>query len=80
MDLKPLFDATDLRPFLPFAIELQSGRLIPVSRPENIFFLPSRQKVWHIEVFAPDTGDWALFHPAGFLALHRNQREASSGR
>lgn len=75
MDLKPLFARIDARPFQPFTIELVSGRLIPVTHPDNIFVLPARQRVSHIEVFEGE--DQAVIYPEGIAALHMQQNGPS---
>jgi hypothetical protein len=55
MELIPLFELLDARPFRPFEIELVSGRRIRVTHPQNVFIIPGRQRVSHIEVYHPET-------------------------
>ena len=78
MDLKPLFNAVDAKPFHPFNIEIMGGTRIVVSHPENIHILPTRQKVVHIIVYHAGGEDWTLLYPAGITALHSDGKDADS--
>ena len=69
MDLGPLFNAIDAKPFRPFTIEIVSGRRIEVTHPDNIFVLPNRQAVHHIEVFGPGPKMLALIWPEGMAGV-----------
>jgi hypothetical protein len=72
MNLSPLFSAIDHKPFRPFVLSLMSGERIEVSHPDNIFVLPSRQQVNHIEVFKAGGREFALIFPEALSALHFN--------
>lgn len=78
MTLEPLFAAIDTRPFRPFVLELMNGRKVRVRHPENVFIIPNRQSVHHIEVFDP--GGWmsALIWPDGINAILLNGKKARS--
>lgn len=69
MELSRLYAAIDDRPFRPFTIQLIGGREYRVSHPDNIFVLPSRQKVFNIEIY--DTPPWglAVFGPQALQAI-----------
>lgn len=69
MILNTLFEAIDQKPFRPFTIELLSGRRIQVAHPDNIFIMPSRQKVRNIEVYGPEDGPLAMFGPDGIVGI-----------
>ena len=77
MDLKPIFNTTDAKPFQPFIIEIMGGTRVVVSHPENIHFLPSRQKVVHIIVYHADGQDWTLIYPKGITALHSDGKNGN---
>ena len=81
MDLKALFAAVDKKPFQPFKIELISGRVLDVDHHENVFIMPSRAKVSDIIVYLPETETerFALFGPAGLVAVLERKNEASAG-
>ena len=72
MNLKPLFSAIDERPFRPFSVSLTSGEPIEVTHPENIFVLPSRHKVSHIEIFRDGGLEFSMIGPEAIAALHFN--------
>ena len=55
--------AIDARPFKPFKIEIVSGRQIDVTHPDNIFVLPTRQRVISIQVYQSDTWEPAILFP-----------------
>lgn len=76
MRLDTLFAAIDAEPFLPFAIELVNGRKVKVSHPDNIFVLPNRQTVHHIEVYQLGFCDLAIIYPEGINALLINGKKA----
>ncbi len=71
MNLKPLFMAVDQKPFVPFEIGLNSGERIPVSHPDNIFFIPNRQIVDHVEVYRPGSHA-VLIWPIALASVHFN--------
>lgn len=76
MNLSPLFLAIDQKPFRPFAISLTSGERFEVPHPDNIFVLPSRQKVNHIEIYKPDSSEYAIIYPEVLAAVHFNGERA----
>ena len=64
-----LGDIVDKRPFRPFTIELDNGRRTTVRHPENVFFIPNRIKLIHIEVY-DETGDHlVIFEPSAISTL-----------
>lgn len=69
MELGPLFEAVDAKPFRPFVIDIISGRQINVSHPDNILILPNRPNVRMIQVFRTDPWEWALIWPEGISGL-----------
>lgn len=69
MNLGTLFSAIDAKPFRPFAIEIVSGRRVEVDHPDNIFILPNRQKVDHIEVYGPGPTMLALIWVEGIAGV-----------
>lgn len=72
MNLNPLFLAMDQKPFRPFAISLTSGERFEVPHPENIFILPSRQTVHHIEIYKTESSEFAILYPEALAAIHFN--------
>ena len=72
MNLNALFSAIDQRPFRPFALSLTSGERIEVPHPDNIFVLPSRQIVHHLEVYKAGTWEFSIIYPEAVAALHFN--------
>ena len=69
MDCSNLYPMIDAKPFVPFTIELSSGRVIQVTHPENIAVLPTRNRVHHIEVYRTDPFDMAIIWPESLVAL-----------
>jgi len=67
--LEDLFAAIDARPFRPFRIELVSGTQVEVAHPENIYVLPTRQKVHNIQVYQDGTYANSLIWPEGMVGL-----------
>jgi hypothetical protein len=65
MELGPLFEAVDAKPFRPFGIDIISGRQISVSHPDNILILPNRQNVRMILMFRTDPWESAPIWPEG---------------
>ncbi len=75
MNLTALFNALDAKPFKPFRVELASGTRLDVEHPDNIFILPNRQSVHHIEVFGPGPTYQALIWPEAIVGLFYNGSE-----
>jgi hypothetical protein len=67
-----LFNAIDAKPFRPFSIELMSGNRIEIEHSDNIFILPNRQTVHHIQVFGLGPTYTALIWPEGIVGLYYN--------
>lgn len=78
MDLATLYTAIDERPFRPFVVQLTSGEKINVTHPDNIFVLPSRHKVRHIEVFGGNQWGLAMFGPEAMAAILFDDAEKPS--
>ena len=76
MRLDDLFAAIDAKPFRPFRIELVSGTQVEVAHPENIFVLPARQRVHHVEVYQDVTYEMSLIWPEGIVGLFYPAPEA----
>lgn len=76
MNLNPLFSAIDQKPFRPFAISLTSGERFDVPHPDNIFVLPSRQTVHHIEIYKTGGSEFSIIYPEALAALHFNGEKA----
>lgn len=72
MKLASLFSAIDQKPFRPFAISLTSGERFEISHPDNIFVLPSRQNVHHIEIYKTGGEEFTIIYPEVLAALHFN--------
>ncbi len=73
MNLAPLFSAVDQKPFRPFAISLTSGERFEVTHPDNIFILPTRQQVHHIEIYkGGGSPEFTIIYPEVVAALHFN--------
>lgn len=70
MDLKPLFELVDAKPFRPFELDLLNGRLIHIDHPENVHFFPARERVKVILVYYPEPDDYSVVFPEGITALH----------
>jgi hypothetical protein len=79
VNLTALFNAVDAKPFRPFAIELVSGNRVEVAHPDNIFILPNRQTVHHIQVFGPGPTYTALIWPEGIVGLSYDGNGAGRG-
>lgn len=69
MNLGALFTALDTKPFRPFTVELVSGTRIDVDHPDNVFILPNRQTVHHVEIFGPGPTFRALLWPDSLVGL-----------
>ncbi|MBI2933490.1 MAG: hypothetical protein HYY16_17750 [Planctomycetes bacterium] len=77
MNWEPLFSAIDSRPFRPFVLSLTGGEQIAVTHPDNLFVLPTRQKVNHIEVYETGTDKFTIIYPEALAALHMGGQRAS---
>ena len=55
------------QPFVPFTLTLTSGTEIAVDHAEEIFFLPSPERISHIEVFSRN--DFHVFGPPAVVAI-----------
>ena len=77
MEIRRIFEEVDRKPFVPFVIELENGRQVPVSHPENIIFAPTRTRVWDILVYN-ENGDKVVFGPTAIsdLVLSRDESES----
>lgn len=69
MNLNSLFGAIDAKPFHPFFIGLTSGEKISVAHPDNIYVLPTRSQVHHIEVYRPVTWEFVMIYPEALAGL-----------
>jgi len=70
VDVSSVFELLDARPFVPFVVDLENGRRIHVSHPENVMIFPNRQKVKQILVHYPERDDYSIIWPRGISALH----------
>lgn len=80
MRLTSLFGALDAKPFRPFLISLSTGDKIEVKHPDNVFVLPSRSNVHHIEIYHPGTWEFAMIYPEAIGALLFNGKEAGGSQ
>ena len=80
MNVTALFNALDAKPFKPFAIELMSGTRVNVDHPDNVFVLPNRQSVHHIQVFGPGPTYTALIWPEALVGIFYNGGDGNGGR
>ena len=79
MNLTLLFSALDTKPFRPFTLELVSGTPVDIDHPDNVFILPNRQTVHHIEVFGPGPTVRALIWPGGLVGLFYDGENGNGG-
>ena len=77
MDVARVFQLLDQMPFIPFEVELVSGRRIPVTHPENVVIFPDRARVREILVYYPDRDDYSIIWPYSISALHVAGRSES---
>ena len=78
MDVSRVFELLDAHPFVPFEVDLENGRRIPVSHPENVVIFPNRVKVREILVYYPERDDYSIIWPLGISALHVAQRPGTA--
>ena len=78
MHLGSLYSAIDAQPFRPFHVALSSGDKVEVKHPDNIFVLPSRSSVHHIEIYNSSTWEFATIYPEALSALLFNGKEAGT--
>ena len=78
MKLDRLYAVIDAKPFRPFFLSLTGGERIEVTHPDNIFVLPARHRVHHIEVYDSDTWKFAIIYPEAISALLFNGKEADT--
>jgi hypothetical protein len=74
MEVTRVFELLDADPFVPFDVDLNNGRRIEVSHPENVVIFPNRQKVREILVYYPERDDYSIIWPLGITALHIARR------
>lgn len=79
MELKPLFDLVDARPFRPFDLDLENGRQVKVNHPENVHFFPARENLKVILVYYPEPDDYSTIFPEGITALHVRSGNGNGG-
>ncbi len=70
MSVSFVFELLDKRPFVPFEVDLENGRRIPVTHPENVVVFPDRARVRAIMVYYPERDDHSVIWPDGISALH----------
>ena len=75
VDVSRVFQLLDQRPFVPFDVDLNNGRRIPVTHPENVVIFPYRERVREILVYYPDRDDYSIIWPNGISALHVSKRD-----
>lgn len=75
MDFARIFELLDARPVVPFDVDMQNGKRIPVGHPENVVVFPYRARVREILVFYPVRDDYSIIFPQGVTALHLEARE-----
>ena len=80
MDVARVFELLDAQPFVPFEVDLENGRRIQVSHPENVVIFPDRLRVREILVYYPERDDYSIIWPRGITALHVGSRENSADR
>lgn len=80
MNLTALFNAIDAQPFRQFVIEIVSGTRIEINHSDNIFILPNRHTVHHIEVFGPGPTYKALIWPEGIVGIFYDGNSSGDSR
>ena len=75
MNLKPLFEVIDAKPFRPFEIGTTDGDRTLVSHPDNIFLIPNRQNVNHIVVYREEPAS-VMIWPEALAAIYLNGKTA----
>ena len=70
MDVSRVFELLDAQPFVPFEVDLENGRRIPVTHPENVVIFPNRQVTREILVWYPEKETYSIIWPKGISALH----------
>ena len=75
MDLARIFELLDARPFVPFDVDMENGRRIRVSHPENVTIFPDRLRTREILVYYPERDDYSIIFPQGTTALHVEARK-----
>jgi len=70
MDVARVFELLDAKPFIPFVVDLENGRRIRVTHPENVTIFPDRLRVKEILVWYPDRDAYSIIWPRGVSALH----------
>jgi hypothetical protein len=75
MDVSRVFELLDHQPFIPFEVDLENGKTVPVTHPENVVVFPDRARVKEILVYYPDTDSRMIIWPDGITALHVPLRE-----
>lgn len=79
MEYQSLFDAIDKVPFEPFTIELESGRRVRVTHPEQVIFIPNRMKIWKVTVVDEENDRLVSFEASAVTALEE-ARDAGHGK
>ena len=70
MDVSRVFELLDGKPFVPFAVDLENGKRIQVTHPENVVIFPDRARVKEILVYYPERDGYSIIWPRGISALH----------
>lgn len=70
MDVKRVFELLDKKPFVPFEVDLENGRRIAVTHPENVVIFPDRARVREILIYYPEPDTYSIIWPDGITALH----------
>ena len=78
MDVSLVYELLDARPFVPFEVDMQNGKRILVTHPENVTIFPNRLRVREILVYYPDRDDYSIIFPQGVTALHVAARPTGS--
>jgi hypothetical protein len=81
MDVGRVSGLLDRRPFVPFEVDLENGRRIPVTHPGYMVVFPDRARVREILVYCPERDGYSILWPDGITALHVERwRDASAGQ
>ena len=70
MDVARVFQLLDSSPFVPFSVDLENGKRITVTHPENVTIFPDRARVKEILVYYPDRDGYSIIWPRGITAVH----------
>jgi hypothetical protein len=80
MEMRPLYELLDAKPFRPFELDLVNGRIIRVDHPENVHLIPGREKLRLIVVYYPQPEDYSFVFPEGITAFHVRTNGNGNGR